>query len=362
MLQLRRETRRFRSRAVNSMVLAIELFNRPHEGGRTEVVLLLLQHAFEMLLKAAIFQKRGTIFDKGEGLSHRFNRCLTIARSDIGILDADQVSTLAILEGLRNFAAHNLIDLTEQVFYLHSQAAVTLFDQVLQKGFDDRLAHHVPSRVLPISSEPPRDMMALIDSEFSQIQALLSYGRRRGAEARGRIRHLMVMESNLSADGLQPTDRQVDRVVQQVKEGLVWQKLFPGVATLRLETHGHGAGVSIRFTRDAGAAPVRVLRPGHPSIEEASLFREVNLWDRYSLGLRAIAPKVGLSEAKSLALIKHLGLQNDEACYKEFRIGSTIYKRYTPNVLDLLNKAKIELDMGLIWEQQRPRGGKKPVL
>jgi len=52
MARIKREAAELRKRAINSLVLAIELFNRPHDLGRSEAVLILLHHAFEMLLKA----------------------------------------------------------------------------------------------------------------------------------------------------------------------------------------------------------------------------------------------------------------------------------------------------------------------
>ena len=51
---LKRDVTELKRRAVNSLVLGIELFNRPHDQGRSESVLILLHHAFEMLLKAII--------------------------------------------------------------------------------------------------------------------------------------------------------------------------------------------------------------------------------------------------------------------------------------------------------------------
>ena len=177
---------------------------------------------------------------------------------------------------------------------------------MLHSAFSERLADHIPSRILPISTEPPKDMVTFVDSEFSQIQGLLAPGRRRKAEARGLLRHLMVMEANLSGDGTQPTDRQVDRVLRNVQQGTTWQSLFPGVAGLRLDTQGEGLAVSIRFTRQQDAAPVRVLRPGEPGAEDATIVREVNLLDRYSIGVRRVAQNLGLSEFDTLALIYYL--------------------------------------------------------
>jgi hypothetical protein len=54
-------------RSIQSLILSIELFNRPSETGRTHGVLMFLQHSFEMLLKAAILQRTGSIHPKDDG-------------------------------------------------------------------------------------------------------------------------------------------------------------------------------------------------------------------------------------------------------------------------------------------------------
>ena len=66
MPRVKREVAELRTRAIDSLVLGIELFNRPHERGRVEAVLILLHHAFEMLLKAIIKDRTGVVHEKSE--------------------------------------------------------------------------------------------------------------------------------------------------------------------------------------------------------------------------------------------------------------------------------------------------------
>lgn len=63
-------------RATDSLTLSIELFNWPAETGRSHGVLILLQHSFEMLLKAMILQSTGSIHAKGEKYTYGFDKCL----------------------------------------------------------------------------------------------------------------------------------------------------------------------------------------------------------------------------------------------------------------------------------------------
>ena len=48
MPKAKRDVSELKGRAINSLVLDIDLFNRPHDRGRAEGVLILMHHAFEM--------------------------------------------------------------------------------------------------------------------------------------------------------------------------------------------------------------------------------------------------------------------------------------------------------------------------
>jgi hypothetical protein len=54
-------------KALSSMPTAMTAFNSPHDEGRPTVVLLHIQHAFEMRLNAALFQGGAKVFDKKSG-------------------------------------------------------------------------------------------------------------------------------------------------------------------------------------------------------------------------------------------------------------------------------------------------------
>ena len=58
---MRKEVKLLRVKAIDSLVLSIEHFNRPYDKGRVYSVLIFFDHSFEMLLKAAILHKGGKI-------------------------------------------------------------------------------------------------------------------------------------------------------------------------------------------------------------------------------------------------------------------------------------------------------------
>ncbi len=310
MPRLRRETSRFKRQALDSLVLAIELFNRPHKASRTEAVLFFLQHAFEMLLKAAIYQDRGRVHEPRSPVTYRFDKCLAIARSDLNIITQDMANTLSMLDGQRDCAMHHLLEMSEEALYLHAQAAVTMFDDVLKRAFADSLGDYLPERVLPISTSPPKEMHLFMDKEFTGIRDLIAPGRHRRAEAKARIRPYFIIESVLEGECRQPTDAQVSRVIRRMKTGEGWQAIFPGVAALKLDTTGYGLSFSVRFTKQGESLPVRFVHDAD-STKDITLIREVNMMDRYSMGLFDLAARAGIGRNKCLALVHYMGLQAD---------------------------------------------------
>ena len=82
-------------RATDSLTLSIELFNRPAETGRSHGVLILLQHSFEMLLKAMILQSTGSIHAKGEKYTYGFDKCLSVASEQLKLLTSDEKAPAA---------------------------------------------------------------------------------------------------------------------------------------------------------------------------------------------------------------------------------------------------------------------------
>src|ERR1700730_9575290 len=93
-------------RSFDSIRLAIEMFNRPYDGGRPEAVLMLLHHGFELLLKSVIVAKTGTAHDAERGFSYGFDCCLRIAAGDFTLINKDERRFLSMLDNLRDCAVH----------------------------------------------------------------------------------------------------------------------------------------------------------------------------------------------------------------------------------------------------------------
>jgi Domain of unknown function (DUF3644) len=359
---MRREAKVLLERAVDSLVLAVEHFNRPWDRGRHEATLILLDRAFELLLKASLVHRGHRIRESPSENTFGFERCVNKCVSEAvpPILTPEEAITARLLNGLRDGAQHYLIDVSEQQLYVYAQAGVTLFSDKLRAVFGQNLTDQLPERVLPVSTKPPKDLESVISAEFDEIKTLVAPRSRQRLQAASRLRSLAVLENALSDDSRQPSKRDLDKLVRRVRAGEEWRALFPGVARLELASEGTGLTVSIRLTKAEGT-PVRLVKEGAPEAADATVVatKRVNELDFYSMGLRSLAGKLRLSEPRALALVRHLHIQDNPEYFKEIRVDSQRYKRYSARALDLLKKTLPTINMDEVWRLNKPGGLRK---
>lgn len=355
---MRKEARMLLDRAIDSLLLSVERFNCPWDRGRQEVTLLLLDRAFELLLKAAILHRGGRIREPGENETFGHDKCVRVCLSDgkVQCISAEQALTIQVINSLRDAAQHYMLEVSEHQLYVYAQAGVTLFGDLLTEVFGRTLREFLPDRVLPIASQPPKDLHAVVKAEFDDIKGLVAPGARKLVEARAKIRPLAVVEASLNGVRSQPGERELDRILARVRDGSPWQELFPGVATLQLTSDPNATSVAIRITKKEGA-PVHLVPEGTPGATILSVKR-VNELDYYSLGLRDLSKKIGLTPSRTLALIKHLELQGREDCFKAFVITSVPFKRYSQKALQLCHDALRTVDMDKVWSLNKPVRGR----
>lgn len=349
MAREKRDVRELKERAINSLVLAVELFNRPHENARSEATLILLHHSFEMLLKAIIKNKTGTVHAKDNKYSYGFNKCLEIAQSELKVISKDERTTLSILDAHRDTAVHYYQDVSEDLLYLQCQAAVTLFNDILNKSFGIKLADFIPERVLPISTRPPKDIQLLIDSEFTQIDELLKDGNRKGLQAIAKLRPLMALATASRDSAERVSEKEIQKAINRRKTGEEWNIIFPEFAQLKITTEGDGIPISLRIHKEG--YPIRTAVNG----EEAMIVKEVDWFAKYSLSITDIAEKLGKTVPKTRAYMFELDLQKDTNMYGEKKIKSQTYKRYTQKALESIRSVVDEYSEEEIWKRNKDK-------
>lgn len=336
-----RKTKQYVQTAVESLTLAIELFNRPSPTGREHATVMLAAHAFEMLLKGAIYEQRKKVKFSGSDRSFDLGKYVTVAETSLGVIDGGDRVVLLALKDDRDAATHDVILMSDDVLWLHLRSAVTIFRKVPLSLTGQDLTDVMPGRVLPVSATPPTEVGLVVGKEAEQIAELLRPGKRRNAEARARLLPLMSLDRAARGETEPPTEAEINRTLRELKESSDWTSAFPGVVGLQLVGSPRPSEqvqeISLRIDPKRGEVPVRLARDG----EEAAAYREVDTFDRYSLKLSKLGEKLGLTRHQAYAVVHHLGLKSDPACYrcKKTAKGNIAWQGLSNLALDRVRKA-----------------------
>jgi hypothetical protein len=340
---MKRRTRLLKATSMESLTLSVEVFNRPSPVARTQGVLLNLQHAYEMLLKAIIWDDRGRIQPKGGGNSYSFRECIGIVRG-MGKLSEDDAVTAMTIAGQRDAVQHQGAAVTDERLYINAASGLRLFDDLLSRCFGERLADHpdFAHRMLPITAQPPRELHLLTSSDVDHIRDLLKPPRRRHAEALALLRTLVVSEQvadDPTAEVRQPTEGQLERIAKKLQETDDWTKVLPGLARLSLE-RDEGQTYNLRIVKSKDAAGVRVVRRGEEGAEDAVSILKVSELEHYAFYLKDLASKAGLTQYEAQAFVHLLDIKNDSESYREMWMGKQLHKRYSGRALKLIRDAR----------------------
>jgi hypothetical protein len=349
-MMMRKEVKILRSKAIESLVLSIELFNRPSETGRAHGVLIFLDHAFEMLLKGIILHRGGRIREPRATQTIGFDASVRKGLSDakVKFLTDHQALTVQMINSLRDAAQHHILDIFEAHLYIQSQAGLSLFRDLFRTVFEEELQAHLPPRVLPLSTSPPTDLATLFDNETSDVRKLLAPGSRRRTEVDARLRSLAIVEHSLRGKKTQPSAGELRRIASELSVGKTpWNEIFPGVATITLTTSGYGPSIDLRISKTG--VPVQLVPEGTPGAAVVAVKRVEEL-GFYNLGRDQLAEKVGLTGPKTTAMIRFLKLKSDSDSYKEITIGKSKFDRYSQKAISTIKEALTQHDISEIWK------------
>ena len=352
---MKRETRLLFNKACDSLILSIEFFNRPHEVGRVSSTLILLDHVFEMLLKAGILHRGGRIREKRANETIGVKSCIRRALSDgtIKFITEEQALALQNINDLRDAAQHHLLDISENQLYMHAQGGLTLFRDLLKQVFNRDICDLLPNRVLPLTTSAPMNLEVLFDSETSEIVKLLQPGSRKRLEAQARLRPLAILDTSMQGKEGQPNAGRLNRIGKELAGGRKWQDVFPGVASMEITTSGAGLSFSLRWTKKEGA-PIHVVPEGTPGAKVVAVKR-VNELDYYNLSITQIAKNVGLTRPKTVAMVRYLEIEKDDDYFKKIRIGKSEFKRYSQKTIGRIGEELKTVPIDDVWKTHGPR-------
>ncbi|QOI97639.1 MAG: hypothetical protein HRU69_09110 [Flammeovirgaceae bacterium] len=349
---MRKEAKHLYQKAIDSLTLSIELFNRPNDCGRIHGVLIFMDHSFEMLLKASIIHKGGKIKEKGAKETIGFGACVRKGFSDntIKFLSDTDVLTLQTINGLRDAAQHYTLEMSEQYLYFQAQAGLTLFRDIAKKVFNIDLKTQLPVRVLPLSTTPPMDIQAFFSTEVQEIKKLLAPKSRKKLEATEKLRALAIMENAIQGNESQPSDTELKALAKRLSKATNWGQLFPSVSTLSFTQNGYGPSLDLRITKSEGV-PVTVVPEGTPGAGVVAIKR-VNELDFYNLGRDQLAKKLGLTGPKTTAAIKHFGIKEDPECFKHLKVGNVPFDRYSQKAIEKIKEGLKTKTIEEIWNER----------
>lgn len=354
-MKLRSSARILKKKSLASLRRTVAAFNSLEDDGRATAVLLHLQHSFEMLLKAALYQSSIQVFDKVTGRSIGFENSIKQAQQAPAIrLTAEEAGTLRAVDAMRDDEQHWYTHVDEGLLFLHVRAAVTLYDDLLQRIFHERLADHLPVRVLPISVDPPKSFDFLVDREYRKVAELLQPGRRSGADARARIRALLAMEAHTEPD-TQVSNSDVNRVEKAIRQGKSREVVFPKLGSIGANIAGEGLAVEVRFVKQGGLA----VTYSSDADQDAAAIRMVDLQKKFHRSAGDLASAVSLTPPKARALRLHLGIDQDPNLRHVFPFGSQKHVRYSDHAFTKMRDGMKELDMDNIWAAHKPGKGPK---
>ena len=344
---------------MESLTLAIELFNRPSETARDHGVLIFLQHAFEMLLKAAILQQTGRIHPKNDGYTYSFQVCLQMAHEQLGLLTRDGKITLEILDAQRDQAVHFYADVSGDMLYVHAQSSVTLFAEVLQVAFNRNLKSELPSRILPVSTRPPNELQSLLWNELQEVDRLLQAGQRRGAQAAAKLRSVLAFTVGTREGSQRIAEQEIDDAIQQRRNRSEWAIILPEVVQLDLTANGTGVPVFFKISKNAPVG-LKVSKPGE-EVVGTLVKHEVDVWDVFTLSLSMIKEKLALNQFQTQALIYDMQIQSDTALYRILKRGSQTFRGYSKKALDLLRDGLPSKNMAELTKRYSARNRRLDV-
>lgn len=344
---MKREARHLLEKSLDSAVIAVQHYNSLWDRGRIEAVLIFMDRAFELLMKAIIVNRNGKITDKKDkflsiGSSEALRRC--VSNQKFKCISEDQAISIQNLNLLRDAAQHYIISVSEGQLYVYTQSALSVFLKILNEEFKISAGAHFPDRLSLVSAAIPADFASMLDLEFAAIRSMLAPGSRRKLDAKAKMRAFGVLERSLGGSEIHHSDDELEAMAKQVSNGSDWRKIFPGVKTVQIDPNGCDTGLVLKIAKGkpSDGDAVTLVPEGTPGAAVVGV-KTVNDLSYYSLYFNDLVDKVAtkypqLNRYDVQTMITALNLKQDNEMYRSYMMGKQRHQRYSPKALDAVVK------------------------
>lgn len=328
---MKKKVKSFVDSGIKSLLVSVEFFNRPYDIARRETVLLLLNHAFEMLLKAIVLQRTGKLRAKSDKYNYGFEKCLNICFSQLEVIDEDIHMTLKNINAFRDAAAHDILEISEGLLYYYTLSGITIFRELLKTIFAKNLVSYLPNRILPITAKPPKGFNFLIEDDLEEAKKLLAPRKRRQEEALAKIRPYAIIENNLREIKNKKTTVRDKAIANKLKKGIDWRKILPFISNLNVEAF-KGIPLTIHVAKKKGV-PVRIDQ----AAPTALAFRYINPEDKYPFLTTELQEKLKINQYQMQQLIKLFSLKGNFKFHQPIKVSRAGFcQRYSNEAYKML--------------------------
>ena len=331
----RKTVNRLKGKAVDALLLSVELFNRASDRGRYSAVIIHLDHGLEMLLKAALLDGGGDLRGSNEHTTIDFNACIRKCATGLKVplLRPADAKALLGFHAIRCEEQHFLSDQDEGFLYEMVRIGVKSFADLWERAFGEKIDTLLPDRVIPLATRPGMDIVSLFLSDIVRMRDLIAAGASKKAHAHEIMHKWAVMHSannDTPLDG--PLGSQAlswfesaiisDAGISDIAVGLGGPEVSSGEVRERIALH---------LTRNDGV-PVRIV--DEESSDSLIAVREINELDRYPFGTTAIVERMQRSipefrQHDVRVAVARLNLKDDPQMFKLIKINKQKIPRYS---------------------------------
>lgn len=180
---MRRLTKKLLAKSQSAFLLSLEIFNKPTVGYRTESFSILFTNAWELLLKAYLFQKSGgikhSIFRKKKRNIKRDSLTIDECIKKVFSSTVDPVmKNIEYISDIRNESAHLIIENLNPYFSRVFQSGVLNYLAYIKKWFEiDLSAKFRPGLISLISDEKAFKDISILKKRVSieDFQSIISW-------------------------------------------------------------------------------------------------------------------------------------------------------------------------------------------